>query len=100
RALVVDGLREERLTDALRDPAMELAIDHHRVDPRAAVVDGDVSNDLRGARVRIDFDNGRVRAERPHEVRRIEERGGFETALHSRRETVRLKGRPRDFLDR
>ena len=38
---VVDDLLEQRLGDALHDPALLLAGDDHRVDHRPAVVDGD-----------------------------------------------------------
>ena len=40
--VVVDGLLEQRLGDALDDAAVDLALDDQRVDLVAAVVDGDV----------------------------------------------------------
>ena len=41
RALLV-----ERGADALRDAAQRLALDHHRVDQRAAILDDDIVEDL------------------------------------------------------
>src|SRR3989454_1720430 len=78
---------------------MQLAIDHHRVDPGAAVVYGNISEDPGRASLAIDFDDGDVGAERPDEVRRIEEGGGLQAALHPLRETARLEGRDGDLLD-
>jgi hypothetical protein len=50
------------------DAAVDLAVDQQRVDRRAAVVDRDVADDLHLARLRVDVDHARVRAERATEV--------------------------------
>ena len=39
-ALVIDAALEQRLADALGDAAMDLALDDHRVDDPADIVDG------------------------------------------------------------
>ena len=48
--LVVDAVLPERLGDPLRDPAVHLAVDDHRVDDLADVVDGDVALERRPRR--------------------------------------------------
>jgi hypothetical protein len=47
---------------------VDLALDQHRVDGRAAVVDGDPAHDRDLPRLGVDVDHAGVRAERPHEV--------------------------------
>ena len=46
------------------EAAVDLALDDHRVDPRAAVVDGDEAPHLDLARARVDVDDADVGAER------------------------------------
>jgi hypothetical protein len=48
------------------------AVNQHRIDHLAAIVDGDVTQKLDVARFAIDFDDGDVRAEREREVLRFE----------------------------
>ena len=45
---IVDALLEQRLADALRDPAMCLALYDQRVDDAADIVDSGVADDLDG----------------------------------------------------
>jgi hypothetical protein len=49
-------LLEQRLTDALRDPAMGLAVQDQRVDGASDIVDGGVAGNLDGAGLRVDLD--------------------------------------------
>ena len=72
--LVVDRILEQRLADALGDAAMDLALDDHRVDDVAEIVDRDEVHDLDDAGVGIDLDLADMRAGRIGEVRRIVER--------------------------
>ena len=51
----------QHLRDALRDAAVLLAGDEHRVDDRAAVVDRDVAQQLDAAGVGVDLDDRDVR---------------------------------------
>ena len=61
-ALRVEGhLLVERGADALRRAAEDLAVDDHRVDQHAAVLDDDVVEDLDLAGLGIDRDDGGVR---------------------------------------
>ena len=53
----VDGTFVQRLGNALRNSAVELAIDDHWIDHVADVIDGDVSDDLDLARIAIDLDH-------------------------------------------
>ena len=81
--VVVDDLFEQRLRDALRDAAVDLALDDHRVDDVAAVVDRDVLLQIDAAGLGVDLDHRDVRAERPDEVGRIEVGDRFEPLLHA-----------------
>ena len=69
--VTVDDFLQECLADALRDPTVDLAVDHHRVDPPAAIVDCHVAHDLRCPSFSIDLHNTNVGAEWIDEVRRI-----------------------------
>ena len=51
--------------------AVDLALDDHRVDARAAVVDRDEAADLDLAGARVDVDDADVGAERERQVRRV-----------------------------
>ena len=80
--LVVDRALRERLADPLRQAAVELALDDHRIDHRADIVHRVVRDQLRGAGLRIDFHLADMRAIGEGEVRRVVERvlvqAGFE----------------------
>ena len=60
--LVVGHPLVERAADALRDAAVDLALDDHRVDQVAAVVDDGVLQDLDLRRVRVGLDDHGVHA--------------------------------------
>ena len=61
---VVDRVLVERLADALRDAAVHLAVDDHRVEHLPEIVDHDVAVDRHLAGLGIDLDLDRVRAVR------------------------------------
>ena len=93
--LVVDGLLEQRLGDALDDAAVHLALDDQRVDLVAAVVDGDVRQQVDRAGLRVDLDHADVGAEREREVGRVVGDLGLEVGLHAVGQVVggeRLEG--------
>ena len=92
--LVVDALLVERRRDALRDPAVHLPVDDQRVDDRADVVDRDVADEPRVARLGVDLDDRRVGAARPREVRRVVGRRRLEARLHPVGEVVRRERGP------
>ena len=87
--LVVDDLLVQRLADAVGHAAVHLAVDQHRVDGRAAVVDRHPALDLDLAGLHVHVDHARVRAEREHEVLRVVERGLLEARLDVGRQLVR-----------
>src|SRR5207248_9420750 len=60
--VVVDDLFAEGLGGALGDAAVALAVEQHRVDDGAAVVDGDEAPQGGPTGVRIDVDDGDVDA--------------------------------------
>ena len=78
---------------------MQLAVDHHGVDARSAVIHRDIAKDCRSAGLRIDFHDADVRSERPDEVAGIEEGRRLKAALHALRQTVGLECRHGDLLD-
>jgi hypothetical protein len=80
--LVIDHAFEQRLADALRDPAMDLALDDHRVDHGADVVDAPEAHDLDAAGLRIDLELAHMRAVAEGEARRIVDRGFLQPRLH------------------
>ena len=59
--LVVDDAFVERLGEPLRDRAVHLAVDDHRIDHRAAVVDRDVTEDGDRTGLPVDVDLREVR---------------------------------------
>src|SRR5947209_7324231 len=75
-ALVVDGLLPERLRDALDDASLHHAVDNHRVDDAAQIVDSDVADDLGLPGLLRDLDHRDVRAEWEDEVAGVEEGQG------------------------
>ena len=99
-ALVVDRLLVERLRDRLHDAAVHLALDDHRVDHVAAVVDRRVALDRDLARLAVDLDLGDVRAEREREVGRVVERRRLEVRLDARGHRVPGPGGEGQLLDR
>src|SRR6185312_17198529 len=98
-ALVVDRLLVEGLRDGLRDAAVHLPVDDHRIDHVAAVVDRRVALDYDLARLAVDLDLGDVRAEREREVRRVVERRGLEVRLHARGHGIAGPGGIGQLLD-
>ncbi len=72
--VVVDAVFEQRLADALCEPAVHLTFDDHRVDHFAEVVDRDEIDDVDDAGLGVDLDLGDVRAGRKREVLRVVER--------------------------
>ncbi len=84
-SLAVHRLLEQGLRDRLDDAAVHLPVDDHRVDDVAAVVDGDVVDDLDATRLGVDLDLAHVRAEREREVRRIVEGRRLHAGLDARR---------------
>ena len=66
----------------LRQPAVDLALDDHRVDPDATVVDSDHTTNLPLAGVGIDLHRDNVGAEREGQVRRVIIGHSLETRLH------------------
>src|SRR5258707_3492877 len=69
------GIRGDRLywahTDPIGDPAVNLALDDHRIDPHAAVVDRDEPADHHLAGPWVDIGDADVGAEREGQVRRV-----------------------------
>ena len=57
---VVESFLEERVTDAMDDTSVDLALDDHWVDHGAAFMNRDVPEKLHNARVDIDFDGHHV----------------------------------------
>ena len=70
---------------------MHLALNDHRVDDVAAVVDGDEAPDLDLARAAVDVDHADVAAEGVGEVRRIVVADRLEAGLHPLR-MIRVGG--------
>src|SRR6185503_7750946 len=70
-AVLVHRALEKRLADALRQAAVELAFDDHRIDHRADIVDGAVTQDPDRAGVAVDFELADMHAVGEGEVRRI-----------------------------
>ena len=98
--LVVDRAFEQRLADALRDAAMHLALDDHRIDHGAEVVDRGPIHDLGLAGVDIDLDLADVAAGREGEIGRIVERGFLQARLQfGAGEFVRDIGVERDVAE-
>jgi hypothetical protein len=58
--LVVDDLLEQRVTDALRDAAVHLAVGDHRIDDAAGILHRKEFFDFRAAGLDIDLDDGDV----------------------------------------
>src|SRR5581483_12070641 len=80
-AIVICGALAERLSQPLHHPAVQLPVHDHRIDHRADVVDGPVTQDLDGAGIAIQLDFADMHAIREGEIRRIVERVLVEARL-------------------
>ena len=99
-AFIVDDFLEKCLRQTLRDAAVHLTFDDHRVDQRTAVIDREVFFDPHLAGARVDLDHADVRAERKHEVRRLEPPRCVEARLETRRQMVAHEGEEAGFRSR
>src|SRR5262249_35136837 len=79
--LVVDRALEQRLAYALRDAAVNLALDDHRIDHGAEIIDRGPGDDLAFAGLRIDLDLADVTAGGKGEVGGIVERPFLQSRL-------------------
>jgi hypothetical protein len=80
--IVIDAVFHQRLSDTLDKPAMNLALDDHRIDDFAEIVDiAWKAAQLHHARFRVDFDLGDVAAVRIGEVLRVVKRCFVQTRL-------------------
>ena len=84
--LVVGDLLVQRRREAHRQAAVDLAVDDHRVDDVAAVVDRDEAADLDLAGALVDVDDADVAAERERQVRRVVVVDRLEARLHPLRD--------------
>ena len=82
----------KRLADALRQAAVHLPLDNHRIDDHAAVVGGIKTAQLDEAGLRIDDDDGEMHGLRIVGIRRIVELGDFETRRAARRQPHSMVG--------
>ena len=97
--VVVEAFLVERRGDALCDAAVDLPVDDQRIDDGATVVDCDVPDKASVAGLRVDLDDGGVRAARPGEVGRVVDRRLLEPRLHPVGEVVRRPCLERGRLD-
>src|SRR5579862_2701249 len=86
--LVIDKLLKERLADALRDPADDLALDHRRIDDGADVFGSDITHDLDFTGLRVDVDHGDMSAACEAAEFWIVERGDFKARVELRRNVL------------
>ena len=93
-----DHLHESH-TDAVGEAAVDLALDDHLVDPRAAVVDGYEPSHLHLGRARIDVHHADIGPEGVGEILRVVADLRFEAALDTLGEVARAMGTHRDLLD-
>ena len=97
---VIDRAFQQRLADALRDAAMHLAFDDHRIDDGAEIIDRGPIHDLGLAGFDIDLDFADVAAGREREIGRIVERGFLQARLEfGAGEFVRDIGVERDIAE-
>ena len=90
----------KRLPDALRQAAVEPALDDEGIDHSADVVDGVIRNELDCARFRIDLELADVRSIGEREVRRIVERALVQARFEGlEREAVRDVCRARHLVE-
>ena len=98
--LVVHAALEQRLADALRQSAVHLAFDDHRIDDVAEVVASGKVDNLHDAGLGIDLDLTDVRTCREREIGRIVECGLVEAGLQLvERIVVRHVCSQRDFAE-
>src|SRR3989442_5712035 len=98
--LVVHAALEQRLADALRQSAVHLAFDDHRIDDVAEVVASGKIDNLHDAGLGIDLDLTDVRTCREREIGRIVECGLVEAGLQLvERIVVRHVRSQRDFAE-
>src|SRR6185503_14150366 len=83
--LVVLDLLQQRRRQSLGETAVDLALDDHRVDDVATVVDRNEAAHLYLASAFVDVDDGDVAAKGEGEIRRIVVVRGLETRFHSLR---------------
>src|SRR2546423_15408414 len=79
---------------------MDLPIDEQWIDDFAAIIDRDVLDDLRLARIFIDLDDADVRAERKREILWLEKVSGRQSGFGVRRNFLGDMRGQRDLLDR
>src|SRR5262245_36085635 len=92
---------EQRLTEALGEAAVNLALDDHRIDDGADVVDAPEADDLDAAGVGIDLELADMRAVAECEARRIVDSGLLQAGLDGlERKVVRDIGGARDLRER
>src|ERR1700747_1139483 len=100
-AAVVGAMLEQRLADALGEAAVDLALDDHRIDDGADVIDAPETDDLDAAGVRIDLELTDMRAVAEGEARRIVDRGLLQAGLDGlERKVVRYVSRSRHRRER
>src|SRR5262249_54218345 len=80
-AAIVGATLEQRLADALGKAAVNLALDDHRIDDGADVVDAPEPDDLDAAGVRVDLELADMRPVAEGEARRIVDRGLLQAGL-------------------
>ena len=90
----------QRLADALRDAALDLAVQQHRIDHGADVVDHVVAHDLHLAGVAVDLQLADVAAVRIIGDRRRVDGVGEQAGLHVLRQVLRLERGARELLHR
>ena len=90
----------QRHADAVGQAAVHLALDDHRVDAHAAVVDRDEPAHLDLAGARVDVDDADVGAVRVGEVRRVVDDLRVEVPLDALGQLERAVRGHRDLLDR
>ena len=97
---IVDAMLAQGLAEPLRDAALDLPLDDHRIDHGADVVHAPVAEDVDLAGVAIDLDLAGVRAVAPGEVRRIIDRAVLQPELHVGRIVGRMVRDARDLAQR
>src|SRR5205807_2557344 len=85
--------------DPLGQAAVDLALDDHRVDPHAAVVDRDEPPDLDRGGVGVDVDDADVGTAGIGQVGRVVDDLGVEATLHALRHRVAAVRVGVDLLD-
>ena len=81
---------QQRLADALDDPAMDLPLEQERIDGAAEIVDDCIALDGYDAGIGIDFDLDDVAAVGKGLCRRHAMMGCIKPGLHARRQSRRI----------